>query len=281
MLDNILRYFPNFRGKHRLSRLLFKNVIKSSTDLKITGKYGCKYLLPNIKENVAFDIYINGIYEPETFEILNENIPQGGVLLDLGANIGAVTIPLCKKRPDIRVVCVEAAPWVYSYLKENIKANQLEKQVSIYNLALFDKDDETLMFTSPKERFGEGTLSLKQQGLDTIPVKSVRVDTLLEQIGISHVDFIKIDIEGFEYFAFLGAVKLLTSEDAPDVLFEFGDWAERNADLKLGSAQEKLIDYGYKLYLKDNGTTQPLNSIITEDHYMIYASKQLSNKSNG
>ena len=57
-------------------------------------------------------------------------------------------------------------------------------------------------------------------------VKTISVDTLLNDLKISELNFIKIDIEGYEYFAFKGAEKTLRHANAPDILFEFLDCAE-------------------------------------------------------
>lgn len=121
----------------------------------MTGKYGCKYLLPNIIENIGFDIFINGQYEPEVHSLLLRLIPKNGSFLDLGANIGSIIVPLCKQREDIVAVGVEAAPWIFKYLQENIFRNDL-KNVRLVNNALFNEDDRDLDFFSPADTFGEG-----------------------------------------------------------------------------------------------------------------------------
>jgi len=106
----IFRKLPPFKGKLRLAKFLFTRNIKKSKDIWIKGKYRCVYLLPNLVENVSFEIYVNGIYEQGTSDFLSNRIPPGGVFLDLGANIGAISTPLSRRRKDIRIVCVEASP---------------------------------------------------------------------------------------------------------------------------------------------------------------------------
>lgn len=39
------------------------------------------------------------------------------IMLDLGANIGAIAISVSKLRPDIKIVCLEASPWVFDFKK--------------------------------------------------------------------------------------------------------------------------------------------------------------------
>ena len=90
MLDSLFRKLPTFKGKNKVARLLFKQQIKDLTDVSVNGKFFCKYLLPNLQENVGFDIFVNGIYEESTVRFLQKIIPPNGKLLDLGANIGCL-----------------------------------------------------------------------------------------------------------------------------------------------------------------------------------------------
>ena len=105
-------------------------------------------------------------------------------------------------------------------------------------------------------------------------VCSITVDTLLKQLNVGRVGFIKADIEGFEYFLFKGAGKLLNMPGAPVILFEFVDWAEKNAQLKPGSAQELLQEYGYSLFdLQKQNRMQKLDAILHTGSAMLVAKK--------
>src|SRR5688572_14155380 len=126
MLAKLLRRLPDFKGKHRLAKVLMHGRINKAENVLVQGSFACKYLLPNLTETVGYEIFINGIYEREIFDLLKRIIPPNGRILDLGANIGSVIIPLCTIRKDIQAVAVEAAPWVYTYLQNNIELNHLK-----------------------------------------------------------------------------------------------------------------------------------------------------------
>jgi FkbM family methyltransferase len=272
MFEGFLRKIPNFKGKRRLARYLYKNTIEEKREVKIVGRFGCEYTLPNIKENVAFDIFIQGIYEPATHEFLVKQVPLNARLLDLGMNIGAVSIPLSKRRKDLNILGVEASPWVYKYLVENIKANQLSDRITAYNFALYHEEKQ-IPFNSPSDYFGQGSLFVGNPKT-SIMVEAKRLDNFLSAEQIGDIGFIKIDIEGFEYFAFLGAQKLLSANQAPDILFEFADFAEKNSGLQPGSAQQLLLDWGYRLYLLNKKELVPLNGKLTSGFHLIYATKK-------
>lgn len=238
------------------------------------GKFGCVYKLPHLNEAVAYDIFVNGIYEQDTHNFLAKRIPHGSAFLDLGANIGSISIPLCRQRPDIRCIGVEAAPWIYEYLQHNVQANGLQQNITIVNKALSDKEIGELPFYSPRGQFGKGSLSPVFTDA-AVMVDTITIDNLLAVHKVKEVGMIKIDIEGFEYFAFLGGSKLLQSANAPDIVFEFVDWAEERANLQKGSAQEILIKWGYKLYNMEAGNRlQPLQQVMTSGSALLFATKR-------
>lgn len=273
MLRSFFSFLPPFKGKHRLARLFFSGKINNGKNLIVKGHYGIKYKVPNLKENVAFDIYVEGAYEKQYIHFLAENIPENGLLLDLGANIGSICIPVSKLRPDIKIIAVEASPRVFSYLEYNVGLNECAN-IFLENYALSSTDGEKIAFYSPEEKFGKGSMSPvftdKAEYVDT-----VTVDSLLIRYNFKKVDFIKIDVEGYEANVFSGAKEILSGQDAPAILFEFAHWAENQAmNCKAGDAQQYLIALGYSLYnINDVKNETRLNQVLVNGTFMILARK--------
>jgi FkbM family methyltransferase len=272
-MDALFRSLPAFKGKNRLAGVLLKKKLQTTKDILVKGRYDCSYLLPNVIENVSREIFINGIYEPQTSDFFVGRSPENGVFLDLGANIGAISVPLYRRRKDLRIIGVEAAPWLFPYLQRNFAHNGLDS-ASLVNQALFNKDDEDIDFFAPDVKFGKGSLSPTYTD-KPIKVRAVRLDTLIRQLQLPRVDIIKIDVEGHEYHVFQGAELLLGGSDAPDVLFEFEDWAEDAAKLAPGTAQNFLVARGYSLYeLEDGARLRPLSQPLTTGSTMLLATKK-------
>jgi FkbM family methyltransferase len=274
MIDKFFRKLPLFKGKERLARFFFKNRIQYERNITVKGKYRCQYILPNIGENVGFEIYINGQYESNIQDLLVKLIPKNGVFLDLGANIGSILIPVCKRRPDIKAVAIEAAPWLFSYLERNVEINKLANS-KLLSFALFDRDNCEMDFFSPEDKFGKGSLSpvFTASG---VKVNTKKIDTVLAEMQLVGVDVIKIDVEGFEYFVFKGAEKLLQQIHAPIIVFEFVDWAEKRAmGLEPGTAQQYLVDNGYQLYAIKGGKVEKIEKPFVSGACNLIASKML------
>jgi FkbM family methyltransferase len=277
LIDSLFRKLPLFKGKERLARILLNTSLSSKKGIWVNGKYGCEYILPNLKESIGFEIFINGIYEQETSDFFADHLPVNGVFLDLGANIGGITIPLYKKRKDVKIVCVEAAPWIFSYLQKNLARNNAHG-IDAINKVLFYTDDEEVNFYSPDEKFGKGSLSPVFTD-KVVKVRTIKVDSLLRDLQIKKVDIVKIDVEGYEYHVFKGAIELLSRADAPDILFEFADWAEENAKgVTVGSAQQILFDMGYRIFYfnKEKEKMVRLGEVIKKGFFMLFATKKQS-----
>jgi len=154
-MDALFRKLPLFKGKQRLARLLLKKDLANGKDICVKGRFGSNYLLPNLIENVSLEIFINGIYEKATSDFFVKRLSPGGVFLDLGANIGAISVPLYQQRKDIKIVCVEAAPWLFPYLQKNLEQNGFKDAVLV-NKALFNTDNEEIDFSQVDARFSVG-----------------------------------------------------------------------------------------------------------------------------
>lgn len=268
-IEKIFRKLPEFKGKKRLARLLMKNKISTLKDVTVHGKYG-SFLLPNVKEIIGFEMFVNGEYEPYIIDLLCDKLPDNGVMLDIGANIGTISIPIAKRKPSSQIIGVEASPKVFSYLEKNKQLNNVSNCTYI-NKGVSDKSGELLKFYSPDVMFGKGSQT-NAYAAKSDEVLSTTIDELASMV-VSGIDVIKIDIEGYEYYAFKGGIQTLSKPDAPIILFEFLEWAEQKAGVKPGNAQQLLMDLGYTLYEVIHSKLTNIKAPITKGYAIIIAEK--------
>jgi FkbM family methyltransferase len=257
----IFNALPVFRGKLRIARLLIRN-IKSEVTFYTQKK--TRYTVPNLIENVSFELFVNGSYEPDIVAYICATIPKNGVFIDVGANIGALSIEVAKARQDVTVYAFEASLNIFGYLEINQKQNNLEN-LHIYNLAIHETSGIELPFYSPDELNGKGSFSPVFTTKSQI-VKTIRLDEFFFSNNITP-DFIKVDVEGYE----LLVLKSLSKANMQNctVLFEFVDWAEQAANFKIGEAQKYLLVSGYKLFRFSN--KELLSKELTSGYEMIIA----------
>ena len=270
---NFLKNLPDFKGKRRMARMLLGKSLKVKTDIVVKGKYHLKYKIPNLVENIGFEILINGVYESDTIRFILDCLPENAVFIDVGANIGAIVLPVCRLKEDVFSVAVEASSRVYDYLVNNRQLNGISNVVLINN-AVSETDNDELNFYSPESVYGKGSFSPVYTQVHE-KVKTITLDTLLKNEKIEKVDFIKVDVEGYEYFVFKGAADILQQKNSPDILFEFLDWAEAALPgQQAGDAQRLLKGYGYTLYELIGSKLIALPEVLTNRSGMLFATKK-------
>lgn len=242
LLQKIFSRLPKFKGKWRIARMLIPN---QTFEVSFRTKKGLTFTVPNLIENVAFELFIDGIYEKETIDYICNSLPINGIFFDVGANIGAICIEVASRRPDVSVYAFEAAPSVFKYLNDNKNSNGL-KNLEVYNFAIHERGGESLPFYSPKELNGKGSFAPVFTSTPEM-VTTVRLDDFIIQNQL-RPDFIKIDVEGFEVIILKSMSSFLEENTKCEILFEFVDWAEVGAGFEAGSAQLYLKKSGYQLF---------------------------------
>ena len=95
--------------------------------------------------------------------------------------------------------------------------------------------------------------------------------------NVTHVDVLKVDVEGFEVRVFAGALRLLLASHPPVIVFEFSDWAEARAPgAQPGDAQRFLMAHGYSVWtLTDYSRRRAaLRAPITTGEAMLVADRR-------
>jgi FkbM family methyltransferase len=111
------------------------------------------------------------------------------LFLDIGCNIGQITLSLLLRNKDINVICVDPNPRVLRLLKKSLRANQLEHRALIKNFAV-GNEAGIVHFSSEISEMGH----ISSNGYE---VKCLRLADLINEYS-SQKCLVKIDVEGFE-----------------------------------------------------------------------------------
>lgn len=152
-----------------------------------------------------------GAYEAETMSLLGKLISPNFVCLDIGANIGLISLAMSVLAKRGVVHAFEALPQNYQYLLQNMRANKI-KNVKAHNLAVYDRNG-TLSFDFVEE-FAAGSF-ISETGVHDhrskrTDVQCVRLDDWVAGEKLNRIDLIKMDIEGAELRAIEGALRTLS-----------------------------------------------------------------------
>jgi FkbM family methyltransferase len=165
-------------------------------------------------------------HEPEELELLGRRLSPGDTLLDVGANMGYMSIRLAKQA-SVRAVAIEPVPELFDALSQNIARNGVEDLVTPVHAAATDATG-TVHVTI--DRGPANHLAEDAPGAAEVPAKR------LDEIDVTPTA-IKCDVEGAELPALRGAEGLLGSK--PPLLLEIEErWTSR-----FGYSPSDLFDY--------------------------------------
>lgn len=259
------RQLPWFRGKLRIGKFLFKGQINKSKPVSFFAHHHIEYQIPNTIESLGIELLINGLYERKLTRLLSDRLRDGDLYIDIGANVGATGLPVLKKTRGVKYIGFEASAVVFDYLACNFKNNKVANY-SLYNILVHEKDGEVMKFYDG-EYYGKGSLAPTYTH-DHVLVSSLSLDSFCRTNQIARIDWIKIDVQGFELHVFKGMRQLLLDKKVNNILFEFEYWAEEDAGLEKGTAQKYVLKMGYELF---DMTGKKIPALITEGRAMIWA----------
>ena len=188
-----------------------------------------------------------GIREPCVMWIL-QNEASGRLGLDVGANIGYTTLPLCREMN--KVIAIEPDPRSRMLLVMNIEANGFNDATEIYDFAVSDKKGRQTFYLYDKPNLS--TL------YDRPDMKGQKFEVRTRTIDILGVlpNFIKMDIEGHEVEALRGAMRSLKETDRCKILVEVHQ--QFYAGDSFEQVLKELVDTGFRFkYLVSAGVPRP------------------------
>ena len=139
-------------------------------------------------------------------------------VVDVGANLGIYTLHALKA--GCQVFAYEPTPRVYNILLDNIGINGFEPtgRANVYNLAVSNVEGKA-KFAIYENRNGHNSFYANNNEDKMIEVKTVVLDDHLAKI--THIDVVKIDVEGAEPLVLEGMKGIITKNPNIKILMEF------------------------------------------------------------
>ncbi|MCB1696304.1 MAG: FkbM family methyltransferase [Pseudomonadales bacterium] len=159
------------------------------------------------------------INNADMFRKMRALVSAGDIVIDAGANIGAVSVFLARQVGlSGSVTAVEMMPDTAKRLRHNLSLNGFGF-VRVVELALSDKAECTVTAELPDKLFGQASLLRRANLRSTaryVEVRTTTLDELAKNFG--EISLIKMDLEGAEALALEGAKSILSRTQA--IVFE-------------------------------------------------------------
>ena len=220
ILSKILIFFIGDKKK-----IILRNDIKYEVDLN---------------EAVDLGIFLGIKNEKSLYKIINFlNTSDKKILVDVGSNVGSVTLPLAKMFNSSTIISIEPTTFAFSKLKKNLNLNpNLKKRIKLFNVFISDKKKKVnfvhsswdLKANHRKHEIHLGTLKKTSNKIQSL-------SKLLKKIQ-KKIDFIKIDVDGYEIDVLRSGKKII-NKYKPIIYFEFAPYLYR----EFGYSPKVLIDF--------------------------------------
>jgi FkbM family methyltransferase len=195
--------------------------------------------------------------EPFTVEWIEQSLREGGVLYDIGANVGGYTLIAAAQHPSVRIVAFEPAYKNYAALCDNIVVNEFADRVVPVPLVL---GRETHLATFRHRRLIVGGAQHESRAvpgeLDWEPEYEqpglvAQLDDVVRLFGLPAATHAKVDVDGAELEVFGGAAATLAAQSLQGILVEMADDPDavgrllRDAGFELRQVHETpAVSYG-------------------------------------
>ena len=191
---SLIYHHDNLNKFHSIFKHLSWQLRKLFNLFPYRQKFSESIIIAENKYNgVSALINCMGAYDYNNMNLIKLLLKQGGVFFDIGANIGSYTL-IASEQTNAKVYSFEAHPKTFLSLQKNISLNN-RHNVEAFNLAVSETDG-TIYFSdliqTPVNHI------VDYNGKNSIPVVSTRLDTFINGKNVVP-DYIKIDVEGFEF----------------------------------------------------------------------------------
>ena len=286
MKNKLLSTIGKFTRKHHfpgMSRILnslyspenrerdfISTVVDYDEDIKINV---------NTSSFIEWEIFFKGVYEPHIENYIKQILNPGSVAIDVGANVGVHTVVMANRvGPNGKVFAFEPNKFVSKRLSDNIKLNNFTNVV-LLNDALSDKDSSITLHAFREGTSRQGMASFyvdipEGDRIDTM-LKTKTFDSLVAELRINRIDFIKIDTEGNDFNILLG-MKESIIRFRPEIIFEYSRESLSRSGHSWSDVLNLFNGLGYSLSAITSSGIAPILNTMVDDFDNILAKPRLS-----
>ena len=188
--------------------------------------------------------------------LLKSLIRPHDCFIDIGANIGHISISLKKYLPSIQCFAIEAHPETFKVLNNNIKLNKLN--IRTINCAVGEENNKTIKFQDSNSDDSNSVISGRMlednnenlyivDNTNELTIEVRTLDSLINEFSIlNNIRLIKLDTEGYELFVLKGGKKVL--EKTEIIYFEYWDKLTKKYNYTNKEIFSFLKNLGFDVY---------------------------------
>ena len=210
----------------------------------------------DLSQGIDLSIYIFGKFEFEIVKAISKNkLSQKPVFFDIGANIGVQTLQLCNNFKNSTVHSFEPTNYAYNKLCNNVILNTKLKKKIILNQAFLTNKKKAI----PKKIYSSWSLinkkNLHKKHLGSLKrtsnANSFKLDNYIAKHKIKKIDFIKLDVDGYELDVLKSGYNFLKKNKTP-IIFEVAPYLYKEHNYSQSDLVSLFVEMKYSFYNIDN-----------------------------
>lgn len=175
-------------------------------------------------------------------------VKSDSIVIDVGGNIGITAARFAKKAFNGKIIVVEPSKFSFQRLVYHMKLNKLTNVVPI-NKGLGTQEKIEKLYTVDENNSGMNRIVSFE--LNNVPNESIsicKLDDLVQKIELKRIDFIKIDVEGYEMNVLKGAINTIINYK-PIILIEVIDENLKENQSSALEVIQFLVEKNYKILI--------------------------------
>jgi len=212
-------------------------------------------IYPNDNTIESRILFSSKLREKIELQNIKDQIKNGGVFVDIGANVGYYSL-MAAKYGATKVVAIEPNPIVLNRLKDNIKFNGYDKVITPLQIGVGESKG-TLELTVCNTDMGSSSVVNKKLSGEKIRIDILPLYELMKREKIKAIDALKIDIEGMEDKVLFPYFEKIDKSNYPKLIV-IEDSSQQIWDKNI---LEWMLDNGYRVLTRTRGniviTTNP------------------------
>lgn len=218
----------------------------------------------DLNEGIDLSIFLFGSSERKIFNLQKLlNLNSRLFFLDIGANIGSVSLTLAKLFSNCKIYSFEPTYYAYKKLKTNLSLNKdLKDKIFINQLFVSN-------IKKPKKVWSSWSLSNKKNNhknhkgsLKLIKKNSyISIDDFIKRNKIKKIDFIKIDVDGYELDVLRSGSKFF-KQNKPIIFIEIAPYLYKEFGYNSSDLIKYIKKYNYNFYDENLNHVDDINNLL-------------------
>jgi len=261
LLRSYARYCPIQKGKWRLVEGLWRWAAGGGgTQRTATLQAGGYRMSCDISLLLQRQFYFYGTYflERDNLAAWARHCQDSTMIFDVGANVGIYSLTAAAAQAQAKIYAFEPTPQLAAHLRETLVVNDI-RQIEVQECAVGESCGSALLnIWGVASEQNEGLNFVTQEAVasETVPIQTVTLDAFCRSHGITHIDLLKLDIQGNEASALRGAQGLLAAGQIRCLFLELNWDALHPETCPASECLRLLADCGYH-FQDPNATKAP------------------------